>query len=275
MSQNAEDRTEQPTPSRREEARQEGRAPRSRDLTVALSLLGGFSALHYYGPDLGGELQSFLKARLETAISSPWQVTGENFGALAAGIVIRLGLAVGPLLAVVALTSLACGTLQSGLTFRLSAVAPDWNRVHPFGGIQRLVSAGSLGRGFFAVLKLGVVGWLLLSGLRSLAARSQEALLTVDGPRAAKALLAEGWDECSAFGMRLSLALVVLAVADCVFQYWLHERSLRMTPQELREELLRMEGSRVVKDHRRRLWGQVHAREQRPQISSVSPAGGA
>ena len=272
MSEDAVERTEQPTPSRREKAREDGRVPRSRDLAVALSLLGGFSALYYYGPRLAVELKVFLRERLAQAISGAGQLTAESVSALAAEIAVHVAATFGPLVIVVALAALACGLLQSGLTFRISGVVPDFQRVNPLSGIQKLASVDSLGRGVFAVLKLILVGWLLTSILGALAHGSQRALFSVDGPRAAEALLSYGWTEISRFGIHLSLALVALAVADYAFQYWLHERSLRMTPQELREELLRTEGSGLIKDRRRRMWGRVHARDKEaPQ--PLSPVG--
>ena len=154
----------------------------------------------------------------------------------------------------IALTSCAVVLMthvgQGAWVFVPHSMAPQLGRVNPVEGIRRLASAGSCVRGVFAALKLLVVGALLWQTLLS--------WLAIDGQAAAPATSWKAlWGSLVGFGVRLSFYLVLLALLDHAVQRWLHERSLRMTREEIREEAHRQEGDQGIKDRRRRFYAGV------------------
>ena len=240
-----EQRTEQPTSQRRQEARRDGRVAKSRDLTVAVSLLGVFLALESWGPLLAERSLLLTRDLLAQVSSAPTILQGPGLAGLGTGLVLFLAYCFVP----IALTSCAVVLVahvgQGAWVFVPHSVLPQLGRLNPLEGIRRLASAGSCIRGTFAALKMLVVGTLLWQTLSS--------WLEIDGPAAPPtASWKTLWASLVGFGVRLSFCLVLLALLDHIVQRWLHERSLRMTREEIREEAHRQEGDQGIKDRRRR-----------------------
>jgi flagellar biosynthetic protein FlhB len=126
--------------------------------------------------------------------------------------------------------------------------AVDLGRLSLSAGLRRVFSAASLVRLAFGVLKLAVIlaaaGVLLyreVNAILGLAALAPPALAV----RAAGIVLS--------IGLKLGGALFLLALLDYAYQWWRHARDLRMTPQEMREELRNLEGNPQVVAHRKQL----------------------
>jgi flagellar biosynthetic protein FlhB len=240
-----EQRTEKPTSQRRQDARRDGRVARSRDLTVAVSLLGVFLALESWGPFLAERSLLLTRQLLAQVSAAPAILQGPGLGSLGTSLVLFLAYCSVP----IALTS--CGVAliahvgQGAWVFVPHYVAPQLDRVNPLEGVRRLASAGSWIRGAFAALKLLVVGALLSQTLSSWLEIGGQAATT----STSWAML---WESLVGFGVRLSFYLVLLALLDHAVQRWLHERSLRMTREEIREEAQRQGGDQGIKDRRRR-----------------------
>lgn len=268
----ADDRTEQPTPTRRDEARRSGQVPRSRDLTVALSVFGGFAAACALGPWFACELGELVRTLLQGVTLPVDGFTPEVVQTLASGVglaILRLAL---PLAGVVCAVAAATAVLQAGWRVRFEAVLPDVTRLSPLAGLGRLFGVRGLGRGVFAAAKITVVGWLLFTALESLLTDSVSPGEVASGTTL-QAGVAASWGHVSGFGLRLGFALLLLAVFDYGLQFWLNERTLRMTPAEIREENQRMEGDPAVKDRRRRFWSQVRSQQSQDEAAFVSGSG--
>lgn len=247
------ERSEQPTQARREEARRQGQIPRSRDLAVAISLLAGFLGLYCSGDWLLGRTCEATRTLLQESAGEA-TLTAE---------VVRDRFAVGCSLLVLAMLPLAALSggavavsvaLQTGGAVRGSSIAPDPSRLSPRRGLLRIFSLRGLGRGLFTVLKFVVVGglaiWLLvgLAGIVSGACLPESGLsLDRSDTRMRVGFL---WDETCLLGLKLSGALVVLGLLDYLHERWQHERDLRMTRAEVQEEKLRLEGN---PEHKARL----------------------
>ena len=126
-------------------------------------------------------------------------------------------------------------------------LAPDWNRVNPVTGFQRLFSNQSLVPTALAAVKFAVVLALTYTEIRSVLL---DPIFTtsVSVGRLAEFLGQTGL----AILLRVSLALVVIAAADYGYQFWKTSRDLMMTKQELKEDTKDSEGNPQMKAARRR-----------------------
>lgn len=248
------ERTEQATSAKREDARRRGQIPRSVDLSIALSLLCGFAGLYYLGPWV-------LETACEGARELFGQVGGSSAG-LSVDSVHRLAVGAVGLILLGSLPLAACGwgvavaatVLQVGVEFRVLDPWPDFGRLGLWRAARRILSGRSLVRGCFVVLKLLVVGGAVAWLVRGFLERVLD-LSAGRGPAAAAVLGREAWGEwwrMSAFGgVIVSLALVGLAILEYLYQRWQHERDLRMTKGEVEEENLRLQGNVQYKSLRR------------------------
>ena len=244
-----EERTEQPTSERRREVRRRGQVARSHDFAVAMSLLGVFLLLGGWGPLLAGRTLTFTREMLRQVTRAPEILAGEGLAAVAAGIAVYLAYCALP----VALISVAFVVIsqvgQGAWVFVPHSVTPQIGRLDPLEGARRLASLRSCFRGVFAALKLAVVGACLWKAIDFHLGETGGRVTTLGTTWKAC------WDALIEFGIHLSVSLVLLAILDYVVQRWLHERSLRMTRDEIREEAQRQEGDQSIKDRRRRFVG--------------------
>ncbi len=237
------ERTEQPTARRLEEAREEGRIARSADLNAAIVLLGGLVLFKIFGSDL---LDSLL--RLVLAIGGAGALSGADLtnhtlqlGRLAAQ-------ALAPLLILLMVVALVGTALQSGVPISFTRLRPRLDHLNPLNGIRRLCSLESvvrLGMGLLKMAAVGLVAYVTLSG-------QVDALLGLGLLEPLAALGAAG-DLLYRLTLRMGVALLILALLDYLYQRWNWWRRLKMTKQEVRDELKRMDGDPHIKSRRRQL----------------------
>jgi flagellar biosynthetic protein FlhB len=120
------------------------------------------------------------------------------------------------------------------------------NRINPLVGFSRIFSLASVVQMLFGVCKIAVVASV---AYWSLVGRMDE-ILSLPGTELAH-LVGFMSDLVLWTSLKVCLGLAGLAILDYVYQFWRHERSLRMTPQEVREELKNMQGNPEVIARRR------------------------
>jgi flagellar biosynthetic protein FlhB len=258
MSDYAGEKTLEPTPHRRQQARQQGHVAKSHDLGSAAMLLLGLAVLMTLGGSLAGFLADYCRNQLG---GRPWLavdtglVTNEWNAVLWA-----LGRRLLPIMGLLCLAGVAASVLQTGFLFLPQRLSLDFGRLSPARGWQRIFSSAGLAQLGFGVLKLVVV----LGAAGAVLYQQRGALLALSAlpPPALLHGLAQLllWT-----GLKLGAALLVLAMLDYAYQRWRHERDLRMTPQELREEMRNLEGNPQVIARRKQL--------MRTHCSSASTAG--
>jgi flagellar biosynthetic protein FlhB len=239
------EKTEQPTPRRLEEAVKRGQWPRSAEVQTVFVLLAGLIALKFFGPGFWHHLvtaQTSVLGHLHDIT-----LTRDALPRYAVTGALWLGACVGPIVIATVVGGLLAGTVQNRFQTASEALAPDWNRVNPVSGFQRLFSMRSAAPTAIAALKLGAVVALSYSELERVF-RDPIFYTTVDVARMAEFLAG------AAFGIavRVGLALAVVAALDYAYQYWRTNRDLMMTKEEVKEELKHSEGDPMMKARMRR-----------------------
>jgi flagellar biosynthetic protein FlhB len=229
------ERTEQATPKRRQEARERGQVLKSVEVNTAALLLAAAAGLQWLVPGMAGSVLELTRATLAGAATG--ELTASALAARAPSLSWFFFQLVGPLLLGLAAVGVASNVLQFGFLFSGQAIRPQFSRINPVDGARRLYSSRSLVELAKTLLKVAVVG-----GVAWQAVRGQEstlALLSEAEPgRAAGALSGA----IAAVLWKVAGALAVLAGADFLYQRWWFERSLRMSREEIKEELKQQEG---------------------------------
>jgi flagellar biosynthetic protein FlhB len=221
------------TPYRRAEARRQGQVARSTELSAAAMCLAAVLLLRYGGGDLAAALASMLASALDStsstavAVASLWSV-GKSLAPIAAGLL---------------LIGLAVNLVQTGFIFTRRK---DAHPLNPFAGIERLLSGRSFFGGVMSVVKLGIVAAVAYVALRG----QIVALAGLQSRPASEAIFA-GFGLVYAVAIRVIIALLALAAIDFTYQRFRHERDLRMTLREMKDETRRQEGDPDMKRRRR------------------------
>ena len=237
------ERTEEPTQKKRDDAKRKGQVPRSKELSTTLVTLAGACMLAFAGQGLGvGTLTLFQQSFSEDylTVTDPAQLPGLFFTVLVEGLMLCI-----PLMAVLFVASAVASIALGGWTFSLG-FKPE--RIDPIKGLGRLFSLKSLVELLKSIGKLLLVGAAAVLGIVLM--QEQIVGLIMQSPDKAikDALGILGW-----FFLISSLPLIVIAAIDVPFQKWNHEKELRMTKQEIRDEMKETDGRPEVKSKLREM----------------------
>ncbi len=244
------EKTHDATPHRRQKAREEGQVARSQDLSSALMLLGATLTLMYLGGNLAGYFHQLTTHQLG---GEPWLQTDiSSFTASWNTTLFHLAGAILPIFGLMLLAGVVVHLGQVGILFVPGKLAPDFDRVNPLSGARRLFSMSSavrLGLGIFKIaVVVGVAAVCVQQHYPTILSLSSRAV-----PEIAAIVVNILLDTC----LKIGLALLVLALVDYGFQRWKYEQDLRMTNQEIREEMKMLQGDPQLIAHRRQVQRQL------------------
>ena len=243
------EKTEQATPHRRLESRQQGQVARSSDLTAALCLLGALVTLNVMGPRILHDLADLTGQMLSPTADNVRPDSMLVSARVSFGTAINLLL---PLLLAVAAVALVANVVQVGFIASWHPLAPDLGKINPLTGFGRLFSRRNLVRLGVNLAKMALITWVSWA---IIAGRLDQivGLIATDfwtGVAGAAELT-------FTLALRLALVLLVLALLDYGYNRLKHEQDLRMTRQEVREELRRMDGDPTLRARRLRVARQL------------------
>lgn len=234
------EKTEAPSPKRRQDARKQGNVSRSQEVVSIGVLLAAVLGLRVVGPALWTNLQDMLRDGLAHQTRDDFtQQTALQFGQDAGT---RALLALLPLLAVLSIAAIALNVAQTGLLLHGGALKPKLSNLNPAKGIKRIFSMDglvSLGKSLFKMGVIGGVVWLTIKGhMAELTTMGQ-----VDVPLAAAHLGTLAFD----LALRAAIVLFLMAIADYAWQRRKWMNNLRMTKQEVKQEMRESDGDPQIK----------------------------
>src|ERR1700722_18809561 len=134
------DKTEAPTPKRRQEAREQGNVARSADLTSAVLLIGMLMLLKYFGGALVQALRSLVQQML--SLDNPGDLNPGGAASLVSRAMLTMSMAMAPLLIGVMIIATVANVAQTGLILSGQRIAPNLAALNPFRGISKIFSGG-------------------------------------------------------------------------------------------------------------------------------------
>jgi flagellar biosynthetic protein FlhB len=247
------EKTEAPTQRRVSEARQRGQVAKSVELTAAAALLGAMLSLRMFGLRLMSVLRDMMAALLgsdghpaDTLDALAMISAQAGYAVIAAAM---------PIMASLAVVAIAINLMQTGPLLSWHPLTPKFSKLNPIEGVGRLFSMRSLVQLVVNLLKLTLVSWLAwhaIIGDADIILAAQE----VDE----RQLLGIGALLSYELGMKIAAVLLFMALLDYAYHRWQHEKDLRMTKQEVKEEMKHMDGDPLLKQRRRQIQMQLAAR---------------
>lgn len=239
-------KSEEPTQRRREEAREQGQVAFSTDLTTGLLLLATLAALASFVPMIASGLAETLRngmAHCAVDDLPPQQVQGMLYRLFGKGLEL-----LGFFFCVVVLAGILVPMMQVGFYIAPGLLGMNLEKLSPSRGWGRLLSFEGGVRGLIAVAKVifivMVAYWVL---------RWRAPNVAMLGTMRLAPALSTAWSAIVHLAIAVAGTLVVLGVFDYFFQRYKHDQSLRMTREELKQEVKNDEGDPQVKARIRRL----------------------
>ena len=237
------DKTEKATPKKLEDARKEGRVARSSDLINGLMLLLMFFVLRIFGNFMAkGFLESFVKYYNKTPDISMEIFDVKQAVNLGNEIVFDIVIACLPVLIGSFLVAFVGNVVQIGWKVTTKPLKPKLDRLNPIGGLKRMFSQEKvveLIKSILKVLAIAIVAynevkdrWLFILNLYDF--EFMQAIVNI-------------FDIVLDVGVKISVLFVIIGVADFGYQKWKHLHDLRMSKQEVKDEMKQSEGDPQVK----------------------------
>ena len=260
MAASADEKTEQPTPRRRKEAREKGQVARSQDMTAAVLLLAGFLSLALLGPGLW----LCLVAMVQTALTGDAPASLDEtlrFGGAAVGETLKH---VVPFLLILVVAMIGALVAQVGFLLTFHPLIPSLGKINPLSGIQRMFSIRSVMLAvinFGKLLTVGLVAYIVVY-------RSASAVIYAFSLGFTDVFLLGSW-LLFKLGVYLGVALLILALMDFAWQRYRHTQDLKMTKEEVRDEFRSMEGDPKIKHRQRQLQMQLATQRLRRDVPTA------
>ena len=253
------ERTEQATTKRREEAREKGQVARSQEVVSVGILVAGLIFFYFGGQTMITrtlDLMGWILGRAGSADLTPDSVRAILISCIFKGFGILF-----PLIIAVLIAAVLGNVLQFGFLFTGESLQPKIDKISPVKGFKRLFSLRSLAellKGILKVCIISFVAYLMISkefgNLFLLSSQSTWGTFIYIGGVCFKILLA------------MTIVLVFLAALDYAYQRWEYEKSLRMTKQEIKDEFKNTEGDPLIKARIRRIQREMAHRRMMAEV---------
>ncbi len=227
-----EERTEKATPRHRKQARERGQVARSPDLSGSLVLVAGLLVVSFTAPSIAAAGGASFRSILAQIAHPGRATTAAGLNQLMHTVLSTIEVTVGPIAGACVLAALAGGAAQVGGRPRLKSLQPDFRRLNPVTGARNLLGANLLFETLKSLVKVAVVASVatltLMPGMKDLAGLVGVPPATVAQIAGHRAL---GVAQHAAF------AYVAIGLIDFVWRRLRNERQMRMTKQEVKDEV--------------------------------------
>lgn len=234
------EKTERPTPKKREEARKEGQVASSKEITTALILVGMFSMLKFMGPGIAKRLIGLIQETvLLFEIESLEPKVVHSIGVYYMTEVILMIL---PILAMSFFIGLVSNLAQVGWKITGKPLMPKFSKLNPIKGVKNIVSMKSLVELVKSILKLAIILLIVYLTLRDYE-KLIFALYDVSVFESYALMANIIFD----VGIKVGMYFILVAAIDFAYTKYKHEKDLKMTKQEVKEERKLSDGNPEIK----------------------------
>jgi flagellar biosynthesis protein FlhB len=224
------DKTEKPTPKRREEARKRGNVAKSADLSGAVVVLSALMMLGFTGASMVSRMADGIHDSLAGA-AGPDPVTAATVSDLLLRNGANAAWCLAPIVGVCAVAGILINLIQVGIRPKSQALKPNFGRLNPQHGFKRIVGKQGLVELVKNIVKIAVVLVVVLSAflphMTDYAAMVGVSPLQLGGSIAALV---------KSIAMRATFAYLFIGIVDYFYQRHTREKELKMTKEEVKEE---------------------------------------
>lgn len=250
MADSTQEKTEQATQSKLDEASGQGQVAYSKELVAALLFFFVLLALRYTGSTMAAGFEGLMTRAF--SLHDYERVAAEGLGSLIeVNTNAYLDIAL-PLLATIFIVAALGGFLQVGFTVNLKRVQLRWGKLNPLSGFKRLMSVRSIFTVGLSFMKMLVVGVVVYITLKELIPRARNA-----GDTTVEQILRLFTEAVFTIGLRVAAILLLLGIADLLWQRWRFSKDMMMTKEDVKEDRKRGEGDPRVKGRIRQIQREI------------------
>jgi len=260
------EKTEEPTAKRRSDAREEGNVPKSTEVNTVVVLLAAVVFLRFAIPKIGDLVLDQIRRywammTLETAKGDPFVLLQTLFQD-AILIVVKTVI---PVALVIMIFGVIGNIAQVGLLFSLKSIQPKLSKINPISGMQRLFSMRAVVdtiKNIFKLIVVGAVAWISIKNEYG----QFIALVNASTFEIAVYMLKLSY----AITIKIIFVLLIIAVIDWFYQKFEHEKKMKMSKQEVKEEHKQQDGDPKIKGRIRQLQREMAMRRMMSEVPKAT-----
>jgi len=234
------EKTEDPTSRRLQEARNKGDVAKSMEIPSAVVLLAGLMTIYTMSNYMLANFSSMTAHFLANAHTI--DIIPGNLTNLVTESMIKMAILTGPVMLAVVLAALIANYAQIGFIFTTEKMMPDIKKIDPIQGVAKKFSMQSLAELVKSLLKIGLIGYVAYSEVF----KSLPKLMPLMDQSPYQIMI---FATNTAFWifLKCAITIAILAALDYAFQRWQFMEKMKMTKQEVKEEAKTTEGDPQVK----------------------------
>jgi flagellar biosynthetic protein FlhB len=256
------EKTESPSQRKLDKAREEGQVARSRELSTFLVMMAGGAGLWVMGSHFAHSLVRMLREGL--TLDRQLAFNSEQMLPHLRDMSLEILWLFSPFLLLVLLVAAFSPLLMNGWLFSTKALAPRFSKLDPIAGIARMFSVNSLVELLKAIGKTVIVGaigaWVVW--------HNQDEVMALIGEPVSRSIPHLGGLIWWSFAAIMMGMLIIVAI-DVPFQLWEHNKKLKMTKEEVRQESKETEGDPQVKGRIRSMQREIARRRMMAAIPTA------
>lgn len=236
-----EEKTEKATPKKLRDARKEGDIFQSKEVAIAFTTVVTFTVLKIYMTTIYSQISNLFNDTMASIIAYP-NLTSSEVGEVVVNAFFTLAVCVLPILLIGMVVGIISYGAQTRFLFTSKKLAPKFSKMNPLNGIKNIFSFRSLFELLKSILKLVVIVAVIYTQFVDLVDQSLQ-MMSYDLLQA----IAIIFDSIYDLALMLSLAFVIIAVADYFYQRFDYNKRMKMTKKEVKEEFKQTEGDPQIK----------------------------
>jgi len=244
------EKTEKATPYKKREARKKGQVAKSPEVASALTLLLGFAFFMIAGKSFITGCLNIYRVCFQDFMN--WDPSINSIQLIFKELLWEGGKLLAPLFGIVLAAGVIANFVQIGFMINLEGIKMNFAKLNPLQGAKNIFSMRAIVELLKSILKISIVSLVVFSVIwgqkNELVAIGSKSIM--DAARLIGSLVVKA-------GIAASACLVVLAAADYMYHRFEHEKKLRMSKQDIKDEYKKMEGDPVVKGKRRQIQRQM------------------
>ncbi|MCW8886937.1 MAG: flagellar biosynthesis protein FlhB [Motiliproteus sp.] len=253
------EKSEEPTAKRLQDAREKGDVARSKELTTTVLLLAAAGGILVFGAQIATDLEHMMRFNFQFSRAEAFDpfLMFDHLGDSVLSMLKSLSMFFLLLFIAAIVGPIALG----GWNFSAKAAAPKFSRLNPLEGIKRMFSLKALVELFKGVAKFLVVGSLSVVILLM----QEKALLSM-GNEDIRSAMVHGMEVLGWAFLLMCSTMILIAAVDVPFQLYDYSKKLKMTMQEVKDEMKNTEGKPEVKGRIRQLQREMSQRRMMGEV---------
>jgi flagellar biosynthetic protein FliR/FlhB len=259
----SEEKTEEATPKKKSDARKKGQVAKSKEISLALTLLTSTIILVTLGGVVGNSLKDTMTYFLGNGFMK--EVNYDSLIILSVTVIWRLAIAYLPIVLPIMVMGVLANYIQTGFILTNETIKPKLSKLNPLEGFKRMFSSRTAVELVKDLLIVSVVGYVGYSYVKD----NLQKVLTLSTLRVGDIPVGFGKITQGIF-MRVTLIMLIIAIIDFIYQRYMHNKDLKMTKQEIKEEFKQSEGDPQIKSKIKQKQREIAMRRMMQQVPDAT-----